>query len=1010
MTFHSLCAWLAERWPLEAGLPPGSRLLDETETPALVREALTRLRQRLLAPAGAASPAAQALERRLLRLDNRWEALEAELAQVIAQRDLFGDLLGEIGAHGGDPEALARALRQRLDVIIDIRLRRARQLLAATPLGQRWGEFVAELRRCKCARAEVLPASLPEPRAADSAAWVAICDALLTGSGTPRQALGPTYGYANGFKKTAFGPLIAGLPPACCEALALCRALPQPGVPAEVGPLADLVACAAEAIRLYEDLCRERAVMDFAGVERAALCVLSADPFPQEGLLAMDARLRHLLVDEFQDTSRNQWELIKRLCAGFSPGDGRTVFLVGDPKQSIYGFRKAEVALFEEARAGLPTEAGRLPLTPLRLSANFRSAPGLVRWANGVFARVMAEPFIEADEVPFAPAEPARQEEAAAFSLSLFTGTGEAARTAEARWLAAAVREEAARLAEGERLAVLVFARTHVGAYVRALREAGVAISVREGLPLAQRPEVAGLLALARALVRPHDDLAFAELLRSPWVEATPRDFCATARLVGWGWQERLAGHPEPRLRALVEAVCAAQERVGRLPLAEVVGSVWVGLEGPSRSARRLGPGCLANARAALGLLEACELPSGVPEETLSRFEERLAAAWQPPLDDRPESALQLMTVHAAKGLEFDAVLVPGLDWRPAGNRGAAPPYLLERLPGEAGHAVALPPDRRGAGGEPAWELVRRLSEERRLAEAKRLFYTAATRAKRTLRLSGVARLKEDGTLSSPKSSPLGWLLAAEGLAASGRADLDGTTPAGLAVAVDPAPTPGSGAALPAPAPPAGRPPFAPEPLAYRKLSASELTEEPEREPARAAIFEPSLEARLRGTIIHRLLERAAAGPLPGQGQVAAALSAEGLAAGRAAELAAEVVAEVSACLADPFLAAGLRAAERWCELALERVAAGAPGPERSLDVGIIDLVWRQGETWWLLDYKTARPQPGQGVEEFCAAQGEAYRPQMAAYRRLIAAWRNVAEESVRPVLYLTALRRPVPL
>jgi ATP-dependent exoDNAse (exonuclease V) beta subunit len=1027
MTFHSLCAWLAERWPLEAGLSPGTRLVDEDEAAGLINEALTRLRISLFRLDAQKSPLRRAFERRLLRLDNRWDLLEEELTRVISQRDLLADLLAEVEGGG---EQLAATLRQRLDALTEIRLGRAREALAATELGRSWEGFASALSAAGCERASLLPPALPEATASQVSAWAAIADALLTNQGKPRQSLGPTYGYVKGFGKNPFAALIRALPGPCCARLHLCRELVQAAFPeADMEALADLVALAAEAVRVYEALCRERAVIDFAFSEKAAMRVLWAMPEAgapvfSDALLAMDAQLRHVLVDEFQDTSRNQWALVKGLCAGFSEGEGRTLFIVGDPKQSIYGFRKAEVALFEEARGGLPVEAGLLPLAARRLWANFRSRAELVGWTNRVFARVMAEPFLAADEVPFAASEAQKGAgdalgDGGAVSLSLFTG-GARGREAEARWLAGRVREEAGRLASGEKLAVLLFARTHLAAYVRAIREAGVAVSVREGLRLAERPEVAGLLALARALVRPHDDLAWAALLRSPWGMVEMAAVCAAAGLreagsMSSGWQERLGGSSDPRLQALYEAVSRGQERlVGRRPLAHAVRSVWIDLHGPWESACRYGAGCLANCRATLDLLASCE--QGLPELTLTLFEERLEGAYQPPLDDRPECAVQMMTVHAAKGLEFDAVFVPALDWDPLRRPGPAPPYLLERLPGpEGGHLVALPPDRRGGEADAAWRLVKGFADDRRLGEAKRLFYTAATRARRSLHLSATARLNDDGCLGANLRSPLGWLLAAEGVSKPQPGELEAADLGGLKVRVDPEAAQAPAArqqitqqiTLPAPRPRPRR-----EPLAYRKLSASELEEGEAAAPrvAAQAGFEAGLEARLRGTLIHRLLERAASGGLPGEGGVAAALVEGGLAAGRARELAAEALAEVRACLADPFLARGLSAeCGPECELALESMAAGEAGPGRRLDIGVIDLIFHEAGQWWIVDYKTARPkEPGEDVDAFCREQRERHGKQLAAYRKMIASWKGVPGESVRAALYLTFLKRPV--
>mgnify|MGYP005837420697 CR=1 FL=1 len=992
MTFHGLCHWLVTRWPLEAGLNPGTGVVDEAQQPALAREALARLRRHLFALEPDAPPR-QALERRLLRLDNRWDALEGELAAILAQRDLFADLTAEV-ARGGP--ALAQALGERLGVLIELRLERAHQLLAESELGRRWAEVAAELARRGCA--EALPPTLPEPRAANAPAFEALARALLTKNGTPRRQFGPSCGYPNGFGNSSAAALIKGLPADCCAALALCRGLPGPEAGADVSALADLVLLAAHAERLHGEVCRERGVLDFVGLEEAALRLLAQEPFPQEGLLALDARLRHVLVDEFQDTSRHQWLLLARLCAGFAPGDGRTLFLVGDPKQSIYGFRKAEVALFSEAKHGLPLEgAGRLPLEPLRLTANFRSARPLINWSNRLFERLMARPFREADEVEFAAAEPTRQEEGCV-SLSLFA----AGREAEARWLAAAVRREAAALGPRERLAVLLFARTHLAAYVKALRELGVPVSVREGLPLAECSEVAGLLALARAMVRPHDDLAWAVLLRSPWGLVEAGILCQVAAREGAGWQEKLAGHPDLRVAALHEAVLRGQEMAARLPLACAVRQVLIDLHGPWEAACRLGRAALGNLAAALELLRGCE--AGCPEETLAAFEERLEGAYQPQQEGPAGPSVQMMTVHAAKGLEFDVVFLPHLDWKPVGHH-ERPPYLLERLPGGE-HVAALPADRRANDDDPVWKLVSGFSEARRLGEAKRLFYTAATRARRALHLSGVAPLNDHGRLRVRKNSPLAWLLSAEGLGAATASDLDGARLGEMSVRLDPS----AEAAPPSQAAPpreADRPRFRPEPLGYRKLSASELGgETPEERPP--AIFEPSLEARVRGTLIHRLLEAAGRGEPPGPAQVAAALASEGLAADRAHALAAELTSEVALCLADSFLQRALAAPEQYRELALEALAEGPAGPGRELDVGIIDLLWREGETWWVVDYKTSQPAPGVAEADFLAEEAGKYAPQLAAYRRLVAAWQGASEERVRAALYFTALRRAV--
>jgi len=127
------------------------------------------------------------------------------------------------------------------------------------------------------------------------------------------------------------------------------------------------------------DRVAERGEADFTEIAQGAVRALGTAEAPTDLLLSMDASVRHILVDEFQDTSFSQWELLVLLTSGWQPNDGRTLFLVGDPMQSIYRFRDAQVALFLKAQSeGL----GSVQLEPLTLTTNFRSHAGLVDWVQ----------------------------------------------------------------------------------------------------------------------------------------------------------------------------------------------------------------------------------------------------------------------------------------------------------------------------------------------------------------------------------------------------------------------------------------------------------------------------------------------------------------------------------------------------------------------------------------------------------------------------------------------------
>ncbi len=141
--------------------------------------------------------------------------------------------------------------------------------------------------------------------------------------------------------------------------------------------------------------------VDHTYVAGAARAALAEEGLPTDLALRTGLSLRHILVDEFQDTSVAQLELLEMLTAGWEADDGRTLFVVGDPMQSIYQFREAEVGCFLRAR---DLGIGAIRLMPLQLLRNFRSTPALIRWTNEAFGRLFpAADDLRASAVAFTP-------------------------------------------------------------------------------------------------------------------------------------------------------------------------------------------------------------------------------------------------------------------------------------------------------------------------------------------------------------------------------------------------------------------------------------------------------------------------------------------------------------------------------------------------------------------------------------------------------------------------------
>jgi ATP-dependent exoDNAse (exonuclease V) beta subunit len=480
----------------------------------------------------------------------------------------------------------------------------------------------------------------------------------------------------------------------------------------------------------------EANVVDFIEVAQIALSVLrSEDEQPTEAAFAVADRIRHLLVDEFQDTSRRQHELLGRLIAAWPQPEGRTCFVVGDPMQSIYFFRGADAELFprvENIGLDIPNEPA-LRFDSVHLTANFRTAPSLVQRLNEVFARIFA--IDDGSGIEFAEALPAREDSAEpmphsgaetspGMSLHLefipqsmragargYTREGKAAiqaqRDAAAQRQAKEIVElirshqsgiDAARL-ENERkgpneektkfrIAVLGRTRTALLIVAQALREAQIPFRALELEPLQGRPEIIDALALARALLNREDRVAWLGVLRAPWSGLSLADLHAVASAD----DEQLKSRPVPDLlaertrllshdgRVAAARVLRAAEFAERLRSARPTVSpgtwleqVWLSLGGAQ---------CVdAGGRANLELLWRCldSLPQGEPDLVGPALDAALAKLnAQPDPSAGSDCGVQLMTIHKSKGLEFEVVIVPDLQAR-AGRSGRKLFSWLER-------------------------------------------------------------------------------------------------------------------------------------------------------------------------------------------------------------------------------------------------------------------------------------------------------------------------------------------
>src|SRR5690606_30523569 len=213
---------------------------------------------------------------------------------------------------------------------------------------------------------------------------------LLTNGGTYRARLTKAEGFPAGKEhaelKNRFCELVAAIrdtSPHAEQLIHEIRILPAPQYAEHQWQLLDsltsiLPVLAAQLTLVFKQL----GATDYTAITQAALTALGDEDNPSDLALQLDYRIRHILVDEFQDTASPQLQLLQKLTAGWQAGDGRTLFIVGDGMQSCYGFRDANVGLFLDARR---QGIGDVPLQALDLSVNFRSQTGIVDWVNRTF-------------------------------------------------------------------------------------------------------------------------------------------------------------------------------------------------------------------------------------------------------------------------------------------------------------------------------------------------------------------------------------------------------------------------------------------------------------------------------------------------------------------------------------------------------------------------------------------------------------------------------------------------
>ena len=760
-TIDAFCLSLLREFPLEADVDPGFELADDTEVPRLICESLDK---------------ALRICRAVARDDEDVALVFAQLGERRLRQGLTTLLDRRLVA----PQALRRYLEQGpRDLTAAIACRRAAERLRAAIAGVRGGvgTFLADgpVRHPQFAMlaADIrhLTASVdgrPLDRTEGQAAFRALTDRLrayfLTQEGKPREKAFAGTGFkaadcASDDAWKRHRESAAALAPAIAEGIRAFRRDLNVVMSRGVWRIFAVV------LQQYQRTLESRALLDFSGVlERAVSLLKDMDEFSQSRF-RLEARYRHVLVDEFQDTSRAQWALVSHLVRSWSEGLGAaadglppSIFIVGDRKQSIYGFRDADVTVLDEAAAFI--EGLRADSDPRRaISVSFRASSTLLAFVNDLFGAIEKAPdrsdafrYGGSDRFPVAAADvrqmsdttdgadaaSVRGDAEATLGLIVADTVGQTAERVAAEIVRlfsdTTVRDRATgirRLAQPADVAILFRSRDSHREFEKALERRGVPTYVYKGLGFFEADEVQDGVALLRYLADPTSNLRAAALLRSRIVRLSDGAVACLAPAIA---RALIDPKPPPAIdrmveddRRVLEQLRAAVPRwlacVDRMTPTEMFGALLAETVYRLEIGGARGAQARENLKKLRGMVARFQNRGYATVARVADHLEQLAVGDESNAALDARDSVSLMTVHAAKGLEFPIVFLVNFG---RGTGGARAPIRVSAGPaGEASVAIA---DFQSEADEDA--------QARDREETKRLLYVALTRARDRLYLS----------------------------------------------------------------------------------------------------------------------------------------------------------------------------------------------------------------------------------------------------------------------------------
>ncbi len=994
-TLDSLNASIARARPLsDPNSASGVRIVVDTELKSLHRKASIATLD-WLAESGEVKAATREV---LEHVDNNTGLYIAYLTQMLATRDQWLPFVGAGLLNDEESLALRGRFEHNLEQTVSEHLQKtraaiepdvARTLAGLSQYAARQLIEAGASEHAVCALHEM--DGLPGTATESVAQWKGVAELLLTKSGTLRKKVDKRQGFPpnDGGEKQALHELLERLAEdAELEGLLDgVRSLPPVRYSDEQWQvLLSLFRLLPVAVTELQHLFAVQGVADHIDVAMTAGAALGTAEDPGDIALLLDYQVKHILIDEMQDTSSAQYRMLEALTGGWQADDGRTLFCVGDPMQSIYRFRNAEVGQFLLARRfGI----GGKRLNALLLRRNFRSGEFLVDWFNTVFPTIFADeddPATGAISYSEAISVEALRDIGNCTIHPLFGGSAVQEAMTGCRVIAETLRHF-----PDEEMVVLVRSRTQLPGLLAELRQAGIDYRAVDIDRLTDLPEVIEVLALTRSAVHQGDRLAWLALLRAPWIGLDWTDLHGLIRNDAGStvWEllhERIDSLSEEGRAAVAAAMPTLEKLVAprrSQSLRSLVEECWLSLGGPGILDDQY---AVDNVYRYLDVLGRHE--RGGTLDDVAALESMLDLER---VSSDANARLQVMTMHRAKGLEFPHVLLYGLGRIP----GHREPRVLSwyDVPvehGEERKIISPVGPRAEVDRDPVHRYIELAETRKDFNEQARLLYVACTRAKKTLHIMGHTAVAKDGSSIRPPASRSLLRLLWPAVEGHFEAAFE---------AFEPPPEDSEADTWLVP-------PLRRFETAWTLPEVAGL-HDAEMEPAEGAdeveFYWVGTEARIAGTIVHRWLHMLAEGRADDVSEnpsdhetVTRRWLAETGVSGAMLETVSRRVEEALRGVLEDERGRWLLHGAGHAEFALSGFYEGR------LQSVILDRVRIDDDgTHWIVDYKTSTHEGG-NLEGFLGAEADRYRPQLERYAAL---YNEYAGTQARCALYFPLLQ-----